>query len=269
MKIIRSLLLLIIIALVVVFFMRDSILKSLATEYGSKSLKTKLEIANLTTDISNKILNVKLLEINNLKGFNAKNILKIESITLDLGDDIDLENISVDSFTIDNTTINLEQGDQGINVKLLADKLKTSTHSTSHNTNNNENENNIIDIDIKNIAIKNTKIIANTQFFKDELVMPDIILNNIKADSENLASVLVTILLDEAEKLLKRKGVDILSDKLEETLTRKIGDKLGLDGGNLNEIKENAVDKVDEVKEKLEQNVKEKLEDRFKNILKF
>lgn len=260
MKIIRFLLLIIVIGLTILFFMRDGIIKSVATKYGTQSLNTPLEIASIETNIGDKTLSAKLIEVNNLAGFEAKDILKIERINLDLGDDINTENIVVDNFSVNNTVINLEQNASGINIKLLADKLRSSNTNGGTNTVENK-DNSVINFDIKTISITGTKIIANTQIFKDELVIPDIKLENIKANSKNIAQVLVGILLDEAEKALKRKGLDVVKDKLEETLTRKIGDKLGFDGGSLNETKEQAKDKIEEVKDNLG--------DKFKNLLKF
>jgi hypothetical protein len=264
MKIIRSLLLIIVILVAIAFFMRDSIIQTIAVEYGSKSLQTPVEIANVKSDIGEKSITMKLIEINNLSGFEAKNILKIEHFVIDFNDDIDDDNLAIDNLAITGIVANLEQNTKGINIKMLADALQSSAESTQNTTKNYKNDD-IINITIKNISISDSKIIANTQIIKEEIDLPNISLQDIQATHKTIGAVLASILLDEVKKAIEKKGVDIVKGKLEETLTRKISEKIGLEGGTLNELKETAKEKTQEITDTIE----EKAKDTFKNIFKF
>jgi hypothetical protein len=265
MKIIRSLLLIIVILGAIAFFMRDSIIQTIAVEYGSKSLQTPVEIANVKSDIGEKSITMKLIEINNLSGFEAKNILKIEHFIIDFSDDIDDDNLAIDNLAITGIVANLEQNTKGINIKMLADALQSNVESTQNTTKNHKNDDDIINITIKNISISDSKIIANTQIIKEEIDLPNISLQDIQATHKTIGAVLASILLDEVKKAIEKKGVDIVKGKLEETLTRKISEKIGLEGGTLNELKETAKEKTQEITDTIE----EKAKDTFKNIFKF
>jgi protein-tyrosine-phosphatase len=255
MKIFRSLLLLLVVIAIILFFTFDNIVKSVISEQGSKSLKTPISIASVESSFTNKSMEMKLIEVQNLSGFKSKNALKIESFTTVLGEKISDDLIDVDSIIIDGVVATLEQNTNGINIKMLTDSLDDKNNSEELINKDNDEEK--IDINIKNISINNAKFIIDTQILKEEITLPNLSFDNIKADSENVSAVIIKILLDEVQEIIKKKGINIAKDKLEKALTRKISENIGLEGDTLDSFKEQAKEKTNDIK------------DKFKNMFNF
>jgi hypothetical protein len=262
MKIIRSLFLIVIIIFAILFFTFDGIVKSVLVEQGSKSLKTPISIANLQSSVLDKSMEIKFIEVQNLHSFKAKNALRIDNFKVILGDNISGDLVDINNITIDGVIATLEQNDVGINIKMLTDRLNddSNNNSADNKTNDNNDNDHTIDLNIKNISISNVKFIIDTQILKEEVALPNLSFDNIRANNKNIGAVIIKILLDEAQEIIKKKGVNIAKDKLEKALTRKISEKIGLEGGTLDSLKEQAKEKTNDIKDELK--------DQFKNIFK-
>jgi hypothetical protein len=266
MKIIRSLLLLIIVIAVILFFAFDNIVKSVISKQGSQTLNTPVSVANVQSSFANKSMEIKLIEVQNLRGFKAKNALKIDSFKVVLGENISTDLIDVNSITIDGVVATLEQNDIGLNLQMLTSDLKNSPN----NNNSQEikpavNNEKVVDIKIKNISILNSKFIIDTKIIKEEITLSNLNLDNINANNKNISAVIIKILLDEVQDMIEKKGVNIAKDKLEKSLLRKISEKTGLEGGTLDSLKEQAKNQIKENTDK----IKDKVKDKLKNMFKF
>jgi hypothetical protein len=247
--------------LVILFFTFDSIVKNVISKQGSQTLNTPVSIANVKSSFANKSMEIKLIEVQNLRGFKAKNALKIDSFKVVLGENIGKDRVDINNIIIDGVLATLEQNDIGLNLKMLINSLDSDNKDSSKQvTHDNQNGDDKIDINIKNISITNSKFIIDTKILKEEITLSNLSLDNISANNKTIGAVIIKILLDEAQEMIKKKGVNIAKDKLEKALTRKISEKIGLEGGTLDSLKEQAKEKTNDIKDELK--------DKFKNIFK-
>jgi hypothetical protein len=266
MKIIKLLLFLIIIAIVAVVLMFDNIAKYAVEKYGSEAAKTNISVANVDSDLLDKDISLNNLAVQNPPGFagNALSVGKIRLKLAEISDDL----IVVDDLTIDGVVANILQNNDGINLLKLKDNL-TSVDGSSANKNNDVSSNvNNKKIIIKNLAIISSLIKVDSDLIKDEVSFPDIKLTNVGGDMgmdiAQFAPYLIGLITNQVQDLLKQKGIDMLEGKLEETLVRKIGDKLGVDVDTTDDIKEVFKQKTDNLQDKLEEQ-----KDKLKNMFKF
>ncbi len=282
MKLIKILLILVIIAVVAAFFFVDTIAKNSIEKYGSEAVTTRVVVGEVHSDIFEQQVAVRNISVANPTGF-AGEALTIGNVAVDVAQVGDT--VVISSITFDGIVVNVTQSARGINLLALKDAVsaqaaKHSDHDDhKHKEHDDHDEHDDMRIKVGSFSITGSIINVDTDLIKEQIALPDITLRNIGGDAgmmmSEFAPYIIGYLTDEVQELLSTQGIDILGDKLEQTLVKRIGDKLGIDVNTTDDITNSLENSLGDAKEGLQEKTEElknqlnEQKEKLKNIFKF
>jgi len=239
-KILTYLLLLTAIAIVafVVFF--DGLSKNAIEAYAQQSLKTPVSISEFRSDLSAGKINLDFIEVKNPSHFKNENAFVLNHLDLEINPESNEDLIILEQLKFDGLLFTLEQADDKVNLVTLLKNLESSPGVNNNNTQY-QNTTDFADEDsdtrvtIKTLTFVNTKLKIDTQWFKDTVKVPDILIHDFGASRGipiNLVGAeLMKIALRRIQDEVENQGLKLGEKEIKEGIRRQLeGELEGIKG---------------------------------------
>lgn len=236
-KIIYILLTLIVIAVITAMVFINPIAKKQAQAYAQALLKTPVSISQFDASLLDKTLRIDFIEVQNPPNFKNKNAFSVDHFVFKIGD-VDSNLVTVDTLKFDGIAFVLEQSGTRINLTELANNVKVVEKRSAESGDKSDNQR----VKIKRFMVENMRLIIDTDWLKTTLKVPSISSTNFGGGSgvrvDEMGKRVVSEILQNLEKALKKKGIEVGKQEIEATLKRKITQKLGIDADALEGVKD-------------------------------
>ncbi len=233
-KILTYLLLLTAIAIVafVVFF--DRLSKNAIEAYAQQSLKTPVSIGELRSDLSAGKINLDFIEVKNPSHFKNENAFVLNHLDLEINPESDEDLIILEQLKFDGLLFTLEQDDDKVNLVTLLKNLESSPSVNNNiqyqNTTDFANEHSDTRVTIKSLAFVNTQLKIDTQWFKETVKVPDILIHDFGASRGipiNLVGAeLMKIALRRIQDEVENQGLRLGEKEIKEGVRRQLESEL-------------------------------------------
>ncbi|MBT3195043.1 MAG: hypothetical protein HOE35_02375 [Candidatus Ruthia sp.] len=237
-KILTYLLLLITITIIafVVFF--DGLAKSAIEAYAQKSLKTPVSIAEFRSDLSVGKIDMDFIEVKNPSTFKNENAFVLNHLSAVISAESNEDLIIVDSLEFDGLLFSLEQNEKQVNLVALLKNLEQESNNSSQNTttsNVEKNEQSETRVIIKDLQFINTQLKIDTQWFKDTVDVPTVIVRHFGGEKGiplNLVGAeLMKTALRRIQNEVENQGLKLGEKEIKEGIRRQLeGELEGLKG---------------------------------------
>ncbi|WP_428095760.1 hypothetical protein [Candidatus Thioglobus sp.] len=271
-KIIYTILVLVIIIAVAITFMIDPMGKKYSQKYAQELLKTPVSISQFNTSFSNKSLNIDFIEVQNPPGFQNRNALSLDHFSLEIADEATTDFIVLEELRLSGLEFVLEQSGTDVNLSKLMDALKQGESSSSDSKDaDSDYDADERRIRIKTFKVENITLKVDTEWLKTTIKVPNISASNFGGDAgievDEIGKQIAQEIFENLQKALEKKGIDAGKDKIQETLMRKIGSKIGIDNLQEKVDFDNIKDSLGDLfQEKTGNDLKEKAKDLFKGF---
>jgi hypothetical protein len=231
-KILTILVGLLIIVAIAIVYMFDTLGKQYAQEYAQKLLKTPVVIGQFNSSILDKNLNIDFIEVQNPPSFKNKNALSLDHFSVKVGEISD-DLIVIDALTFEGLTFALEQNKTQVNLTQLFANLEQKSPATTESKNDSDESNQ--HIKIKQFKVNNINLKIDTKWLKTTLKVPNISVRNFGGESgaklDDIGKQIAKEVLQALKRALEKEGIEAGKKKIEQSLRRKIEQKLGIENG--------------------------------------
>ncbi len=242
-KILYFLLILIIVSVLAIVTLFDSFAKRGVESYAQDILKTSVHVGEFRSDWDKGQINLDFVEVNNPIEFKNENAFVLNHLNVLLSDQTKGNLIVLENVEFDGLLFTLEQNKDKVNLVELLQKLNTqssskrsnieSSYSPSRPGQNNEQYRVIIN----NLNFINTQLYVDTQWFKETLEVPNVIIRNFGAHRgipiDQVGAELMKIALVRIQSELEKQGLKLGEREIKEGLKRKLKSKLNTLGDDL------------------------------------
>jgi hypothetical protein len=242
-KILIYLLAVVIVVVLAVVFFFDGLTKSALESYAQKVLKTPVSIAEFRSDLSDRKINLDFIEVKNPETFKNENafVLNHLSATIDTESKEDL--IILEQLEFDGLLFTLEQNNKQVNLVVLLKNLEQTSMGSSNSiikdkssqTNQKTEAGSEARVIIKDLKFINTQLNIDTQWFKDTVEVPDVVIRNFGAPNgipiNHVGPELMKIALRRIQEEVENKGLRLNEKEIKEGIRRQLeGELEGLKG---------------------------------------
>jgi len=251
-KIFYYLLIFIVISLVAFISFFDTIAKNVAETYAQKSLSTAVSIAEFRSDWDQAQVNIDFIEVANPTNFSNKNAFVLNHLSVSLSDQTQDELVVLEQLEFDGLLFTLEQNDGQVNLVEILKQLnqqpkgvnqKSSIERSSENESSHEES---FRVKINQLKFVNTQLFVDTKWFKETVIVPDVIINNFGGQNgiplAQVGSEIMKVALTRIQAEVEKKGLRLSEREIKESARRQLQGKLNtltdeLDGEAKNWLK--------------------------------
>ncbi len=230
-------LVLIVIGVMALFF--DGITKGAIEFYAKQALKTPVSITEFNSDLSTGKVNIDFIKVKNPTVFKNENAFVLNHLSAIINPKSNDKLIVLDRLEFDGLLFTLEQNNGQVNLVVLLKNLESESNDLTQLAVINEPSNNATSLEsratINELKFINTQLKIDTQWFKDTVEVPDIVINDFGAPHGipvsqigiELMKLALRIIQDEVEN----KGLKLNEKEIKEGIRRQLeGELEGLKG---------------------------------------
>lgn len=220
-----------VVVIMVVFF--DHIAKSAMEFYGQKSFNAPISIAELRSDWPEKKINVDFVEVKNPAHFSNENAFVLNHLSASFSDETQEGLIVLDRLEFDGLLFTLEQKDQKVNLVELLKQLDTQTNDKNIDTKKEISQNSRYDkkrhVKIKQLSIVNTQLFIDTQWLRQTVNVPDVIIYEFGQDKgillDRAGAEIMKIALMQIQTEVEKNGLKLNEYEIKESVRRQLRGK--------------------------------------------
>ncbi|HIB28420.1 MAG TPA: hypothetical protein EYO47_03990 [Candidatus Thioglobus sp.] len=221
---------------IVVFF--DDFAKNAVESYAQRSLNTPVKVTELRSDWSAKKINIDFIEVKNPSNFNNENAFVLNHLSATLANETQDKLIVLDQLEFDGLLFTLEQDQGKVNLVELLKKLDQQSIQTKDKVGVQKlTGKQPYRLKIKTLSLINTQLFVDTQWFKETVKVPDIIIVNFGNDQGILLAQvgpeLMKLALRRIQIEVEKKGLRLSEQEIKESARRQIRGKLDELGADL------------------------------------
>lgn len=204
--------------------------------YAKQALKTPVSIAEFRSDLSAGKINMDFIEVKNPPDFKNENAFVLSHLSLIIDTESTDDLIIVNQLEFDGLLFTLEQSNNQVNLVTLLRNLEQQPTIRYDNNINNTQLSTINDqseetrVIIKDLAFINTQLKIDTQWFKDTVDVPNVMIRNFGATKgipiNHVGSELMKIALRRIQDEVENKGLRLNEKEIKEGVRRKIEGEL-------------------------------------------
>ena len=221
---------------IVVFF--DDIARNTIESYAQKSLNTPVKITEFRSDWLTGKINIDFIEVKNPTNFSNDNAFVLNHLSATLATETQGKLIILDQLEFDGLLFTLEQGKNQVNLvellKVLDQKKSQIKSNISTDTNTSKQP---YRLKIKSLSFVNTQLFIDTQWFKETVEVPNIVIHNFGNDQgipvAQVGPELMKLALARIQSEVEKKGLRLSEQEIKESVRRKLREKLDELGGDL------------------------------------
>ena len=242
----------IVISLVAFISFFDTIAKNVAETYAQKSLSTAVSIAEFRSDWDQAQVNIDFIEVANPTNFSNKNAFVLNHLSVSLSDQTQDELVVLEQLEFDGLLFTLEQNDGQVNLVEILKQLNqqpkgvNQKSSIEHPSENESSHEESFRVKINQLKFVNTQLFVDTKWFKETVIVPDVIINNFGGQNgiplAQVGSEIMKVALTRIQAEVEKKGLRLSEREIKESARRQLQGKLNtltdeLDGEAKNWLK--------------------------------
>ena len=251
-KIFYYLLALILVAIISLVIWFDTIAKNAVESYAQKSVGSSVTVGEFRSDWDQFQVNIDFIEVANPPNFANKNAFVLNHLSAALSEQSQDKLVVLDQLEFDGLLFTLEQNKDQVNLVELLNQLNRkpkNTHknvSTEHSPNQNNNSYESCRVKIKQLNFVNTQLFIDTQWFKETVVVPNVMITDFGGKSgiplDQVGSEIMKVALSRIQAEVEKKGLRLNEQEIKEGINRRLQGKLNtltdeLDGKAKNWLK--------------------------------
>ncbi len=240
-KLLTYLLLLSAIAIVAIVVFFDGLSKNAIETYAQQSLKTPVSISEFRSDLSAGKINLDFIEVKNPSYFKNENAFVLNHLDLQISPESTEDLIILEQLKFDGLLFTLEQSDDKVNLVTLLKNLESSPSVDNNNNAQYQNTTDLVDehsdtrVTIKALTFVNTQLKIDTQWFKDTVKVPDILIRDFGASKgipiDLVGAELMKIALRRIQDEVENQGLRLGEKEIKEGIRRQLeGELEGIKG---------------------------------------
>lgn len=222
---------LLVVVIVVIIYMFDTLSKQYVQGYAQNLFKTPVSISQFHSSLFDKNLNIDFIEVQNPSNFKNKNALSLEHFSMKVGE-FDDDLIVVDTLIFDGLTFILEENNAKVNLTQLYDNLEQESTSNASSNNDDESRQRV---KVKRFEVNNINLKVDTKWLNTTIKVPNISASNFGGKSgvglNDIGKQIAEEVFQTLKNALRKEGIEVGKKKIEQSLHRKIGQKLGIENG--------------------------------------
>ncbi|MDG2395166.1 hypothetical protein [Candidatus Thioglobus sp.] len=220
------------IAVVMVIFF-DQITKSAMEFYGQKSFNAPISIAELRSDWPEKKINVDFVEVKNPAHFSNENAFVLNHLSASFSDETQKGLIVLDRLEFDGLLFTLEQKDQKVNLVELLKQLDAQSNEKNIDTQKEiiqgSRYNKKHRVKIKQLSIINTQLFIDTQWLRQTVNVPDVVIYEFGQDKgillDRAGAEIMKIALMRIQTEVEKNGLKLNEYEIKESVRRQLRGK--------------------------------------------
>ena len=227
---IKKLLSLLLLLLVLAFLSADRLLQWYVQQSASGALNTPVSVSDVRVDVLQGRLNIDFVQVDNLPGFKAPHLAKLDHLNLEI-DRVDDHLLVADRLVFDGLSFHLEQDQNRVNLIQWFQTLEQGIPSTSSGSTQTGKHASKWRVAIKEVSFINTQVSVDSEFLVDALSVPDTQVRDLGGahgvEADQLGAELARIVLSRAQRVLEERGLRFAEDQIKASLRKQLEKELG------------------------------------------
>lgn len=225
-------LVLIVIGVMALFF--DGITKGAIEVYAQQALKTSVSITEFRSDLSTGKINMDFIEVKNPKTFKNENAFVLNHLSAIINPKSNDKLIVLDRLEFDGLLFTLEQNNKQVNLVALLKNLESESNGLTQQVVINEPSNSATSSEaramINELKFINTQLKIDTQWFKDTVEVPDVVISHFGAPHgipvSQVGVELMKLALRRIQDEVENKGLKLSEKEIKEGIRRQLEGEL-------------------------------------------
>lgn len=226
------LLIIVIIAAFVMFF--DGLTKSAIETYAQQALKTPVSITEFRSELSAGKINMDFIEVKNPEAFKNKNAFVLNHLSAIISLESSNKLLVIERLEFDGLLFTLEQNNRQVNLVTLLKNLELESNSATEqvaaNESDNANTSSETRVLINDLQFINTQLKIDTQWIKDTVEVPDVVIRQFGAPHgipiSQVGVELMKLALRRIQDEVERKGLRLGEKEIKEGIRRQLEGEL-------------------------------------------
>lgn len=220
-----------IIALIVWF---DTLAKNVLESYAQESVGSSVTIGEFRSDWEQSQVNIDFIEVANPADFSNKNAFVLNHLSASLAEQKQDGLVILERLEFDGLLFTLEQNKSQVNLVELLKQLNQHVTNTQSSTSTyqpkNQNHPPPYRVKVKQLNFINTQLFIDTQWFKDTVIVPDVMIHNFGGEGgiplAQVGAEIMKVALTRIQAEVEKKGLRLNEREIKESVNRQLQKKL-------------------------------------------
>ena len=253
-KIIYYLLALILIGALALVTWFDTLAKGVLESYAQQSVGSAVSVGEFRSDWDQSQVNIDFIEVANPAHFSNKNAFVLNHLSASLSEQTQDKLVVLEVLEFDGLLFTLEQNNGQVNLVELLKQLNQQSKKTKRNTSSKQASNQSPDstqayrVIIKQLNFVNTQLFIDTQWFKETVVVPDVLIHNFGGQGgiplAQIGAEIMKVALTRIQAEVEKNGLRLNEQEIKESVNRQLRKKLNTLTDDLDDQSKNWLKKL-------------------------